>query len=202
VAPLYGSVDPKNHLPVPTREEFRATLSYLGTYAKDREQTLAQLFLEPARRLPMEKFLIGGALYPEHQCWPENVVLLRHVPPSDHPAFFCSSRATLNVTRGVMAAYGYCPSGRLFEAAACGVPLLTDEWEGLDSFFALGREILPVRSAEDVVNVLSLSDAELRAIADAARERTLAHHTGACRVRELEEICERALGKAPHAMCL
>lgn len=202
VTPLYGSVDPENHLPVPMHEELRTKLSYLGTYAEDREEMLRQLFVQPAERLPTEKFMIGGALYPENQCWPENVVLVRHVPPPDHPAFFCSSRATLNVTRGVMAEYGYCPSGRLFEASACGVPLLTDEWEGLDSFFTPGQEILPVRSVNDVVNALSLSDKELRTIADAARERTLAQHTGACRVRELEGICERAWNQASHTVCV
>jgi spore maturation protein CgeB len=202
VAPLYGSVDPENHRPVPMREEFRSTLSYLGTYAEDRQEALTRLFLAPAGRLPGETFLIGGALYPEGQSWPENVALLRHVPPPDHPAFFCSSRATLNVTRGVMAKYGYCPSGRLFEAAACGVPLLSDEWEGLDSFFALGTEMLPVSSANEVVNALSLSDRELRSIADAARERTLAEHTGACRVQELERICEMVQGHESQAMCV
>ena len=205
VAPLYGSVDPENHRPVPMREELQSTLSYLGTYAEDRQQTLTQLFIEPARELSAERFLIGGALYPEEQqiqCWPGNISLLRHVPPPDHPAFFCSGRATLNVTRGVMAKYGYCPSGRLFEAAACGVPLLTDEWEGLDSFFALGQEVLPVRSTNDVVQALSLSDKELRVIADSARERTLAEHTGAHRVKELEHICEIVRGHASDAVCI
>ena len=198
VSPLYGSVDPENHLPVLPRNEFRATLSYLGTYAEDRQQALTELFLKPAERMPVEKFLIGGAQYPD-QRWPANVALLPHVPPPDHPAFFCSSRATLNITRGVMAAYGYCPSGRLFEATACGVPLLTDRWEGLDSFFTLGQEILPVASAEDVVHALSLSDKELHGIADAARQRTLAEHTGACRVVELEKICDSVSSHAPQA---
>ena len=196
VASLYGSVDPENHRPVPPREEFRATLSYLGTYAEDRQQALMELFMKPAERMPAEKFLIGGAQYPD-QSWPVNVALLPHVPPPDHPAFFCSSRATLNITRGVMAAYGYCPSGRLFEAAACGVPLLTDRWEGLDSFFTLGQEILPVASAGDVVHALSLSEKELCGIADAARQRTLAEHTGVCRVAELEKICNSVSSHAP-----
>ena len=112
-----------------------------------------------------------------------------------HPAFFCSGRATLNVTRSVMARYGYCPSGRLFEAAACGVPLLTDTWEGLDNFFLPGTEILPVCSAEDVFQTLSLSDKELQSISRAARERTLSAHTGESRVRELETLCEKVLSR-------
>ena len=201
VAPLYGSVDPENHRPVPPREEFRAALSYLGTYAADRQETLIRLFMKPAKHLLQERFLIGGAQYPKDLPWPANVRLMPHVPPPDHPAFFCSGRATLNVTRAVMARYGYCPQGRLFEAAACGTPLLTDDWEGLDSFFVPGREVLRVGSAEDVVNALSLSDKELRAIADAARERVLAEHTGDCRVRELERICESVRATTSHAGC-
>lgn len=190
VAPLYGSVDPENHCPVLPREDFRATLSYLGTYAQDRQSALERLFLEPARQLPEARFLIGGAQYPESFPWAANIGFRSHVPPPDHPAFFSSSRATLNVTRAVMARYGFCPSGRLFEAAACGVPIVSDTWEGLDTFFAPGQEILLTETSADVVRALNLSDAELRRIARAARERTLAEHTGECRVRDLERICE------------
>ena len=189
-APLYGSVDPENHFPAPSREEFRATLSYLGTYAADRQVALERLFLGAAERLPEERFLIGGAMYPQDFPWQPNVHFKSHVPPPHHPSFFSSSRATLNITRGVMARYGFCPSGRLFEAAACGVPLLTDAWEGLEDFFDLSNEILRVETADDVVGALQLSDHELRGLAERARERTLADHTGDCRVDELERLCE------------
>ncbi len=190
VAPLYGSVDSETHFPIGAKEEFRATLSYLGTYAADRQDGVNRLFLEPARWMPDQRFLIGGAQYPDEFPWASNIAFVRHLPPSLHPAFFCSGRATLNVTRRAMASYGYCPSGRLFEAAACGVPIVTDVWEGLDAFFEPGREILPVGSAQDVLDALSLSDAELRTLADAARERTLAKHTGEQRIVELEQMCE------------
>ena len=189
VAPLYGSVDPDKHHPVLPQERYRSALSYLGTYAEDRQQTLASLFLEPASLLPAGRFLIGGAQYPQDFPWASNIAFVRHVPPSLHPAFFCSGRATLNVTRSVMARYGHCPSGRLFEAAACGVPVLTDTWQGLDTFFVPGIEILPVTRTQDVLNTLALSDRELYAIAAAARERTLSEHTGDNRVRSLEDFC-------------
>ena len=192
VAPLYGWVDPESHFPVPQVERFRSAFSYLGTYAADRQAALTELFLEPAHRRPDERFLIGGAQYPEHFPWTPNLFFTQHLEPAQHPAFFCSSRATLNVTRGAMAAYGYCPSGRLFEAAACGTPLLSDSWEGLDTFFTPGTEILSVDCADDVMHALSLSDAELRRIADAARARTLEQHTAERRVIELETLCETA----------
>ncbi len=199
VAALYGSVDPESHHPVTPLEEYRANLSYLGTYAADRQPRLARLFLEPAANMPNSTFLIGGAQYPENFPWAANIAFKRHVPPARHPAFFCSSRATLNVTRAAMARYGFCPSGRLFEAAACGVPLLTDLWEGLDTFYEHGREVLQVSTAADVLDALSLSDRELGLLAAAARERTLAEHTGECRVRELERICEAVLQPASPA---
>src|SRR5581483_10676534 len=112
VAPLYGSVDPSAHHPVAPLEGYRADLSYLGTYAADRQAALEELFITPARRLPDQRFVIGGAQYPADFPWADNIFFVRHLPPAQHPAFFCSSRLTLNVTRKAMSDMGYCPSGR------------------------------------------------------------------------------------------
>lgn len=188
VAPLYGFVDPEAHFPVPPDPAWSADLSYLGTFAEDRQATLEELFIEPARRLPDRRFFIGGAQYPADFPWTKNVFFLRHVAPARHPAFFCSSRLTLNVTRRAMRASGHCPSGRLFEAAACGVPILSDTWEGLDRFFQIGSEILVANNACDAMAALHLSDDELRRIARQARERVLGEHTAAHRVGELERL--------------
>jgi spore maturation protein CgeB len=190
VTPLYGSVDPEIHKPAEAVPEFTADLSYLGTYAADRQETLDQLFIQAARAAGERRFLIGGAQYPSDFPWTSNIYFVRHLPPAMHPAFYCSSRMTLNVTRRAMADMGYCPSGRLFEAAACGVPLLSDEWQGLDEFYTPGTEILLCRSTEDVLHALDLSSAELKRIAEAARERTLAEHTADRRVNDLEAILE------------
>ena len=193
VAPLYGSVDPEAHFPVAPMEEYRGLLSYLGTFAADRQRALETLFLEPARRLPEQRFQLAGAQYPDSFSAVPNIVFVPHLAPHAHPAFFCSSRATLNITRGTMAEYGYCPSGRLFEAAACGVPILSDGWAGLELFFTPGEEILRVDSAEEVIEALALSEARLRRIGEAARERALANHTAEGRVLELEGICDSVL---------
>jgi spore maturation protein CgeB len=192
VAPLYGSVDPELHRPVAAQLAYQCDFSYLGTYATDRQSALEELFVEPARRLPKRKFIIGGAQYPEGFPWANNIYFVRHVPPSDHPAFFSSSRLTLNVTRAAMAQMGWCPSGRLFEAAACGAPLVSDYWDGLDNFFEPGREILIARNAEEAIAAIEQPDTELRAMADAAYERTLSEHTADHRARELEEILQRS----------
>lgn len=193
VAPLYGAFDPETHHAVEPVDAFRGALSYLGTYAADRQVKLEELFVEPARRLTDQKFFVAGAQYPDSFPWQKNICFVRHLEPSQHSAFLCSSRATLNVTRGSMAEYGYCPSGRLFEAAACKAAILSDRWEGLESFFAPGKEILPVASAEDVIASLSLSDDELKRAGEAAYERALACHTADHRVLELEAACETAL---------
>ncbi|WP_437672624.1 CgeB family protein [Sorangium sp. So ce131] len=190
VFPLYGSADPEVHRPVPPRDVFRGDFSYLGTYAADRQEALAALFLEAAGRLPEKRFVIGGSLYPENFPWAPNIYYMRHVAPPDHPAFYCSSPLTLNVTRGAMAAMGYCPSGRLFEAAACGTPILSDSWEGLDQFFTPGKEILVARTTDEAVQALSLPAGEIAAISRAARERVLAEHSAARRAEELVSILE------------
>jgi spore maturation protein CgeB len=188
VAPLYGSVDPEVHCPADPVPTFAGDLSYLGTYAEDRQEALERLFLEPARRLPAKRFVIAGAQYPVDFPWGPNVFFVRHLPPADHPAFFASSPLTLNVTRAAMAIMGYCPSGRLFEAAACGTAVLSDTWEGLDAFFEPGREILLAGTGEEAIEAISLPGEEIRRIGRAARERTLAEHTADRRAEEMLEI--------------
>ena len=190
--PLYGHVDPTAHRPMAPLELFRGDLSYLGTYADDRQAMLERLFVQPAEAAPAQRFVLGGSGYPANFPWRDNIWFMRHVAPADHPAFFCSSRLTLNVTRGDMAAMGWCPSGRLFEAAACGAPIVSDDWDGLDRFFAPGAEILLANTADDVLAALSLGDAELRRIAEAARARVLAEHSSAARATELISLLEQA----------
>jgi spore maturation protein CgeB len=192
VAPLYGHVDPSVHRPAPVLDLYRADLSYLGTYAADRQAALEALFIEPARRQPGRTFLIAGAQYPQDFPWTSNIRFVRHLPPPEHPAFFSSSRLTLSVTRRAMAENGHCPSGRLFEAAACGTTVLSDWWPGLDAFFEPGREILVARSTADVEQALALPEAEIARMATAARERVLAEHTSAHRARDLEQLLEQA----------
>jgi len=182
--PLYGCVDPEVYARVPLRPEYQCRLSYMGTHSPDREHKLQRLFLEPARQLPKERFLLAGSLYPREWSWPPNVARFDHVAPGDHPALYSSSRATLNITRDGMARAGYCPSGRFFEAAACGTPILSDWWEGLDEFFG-PEEIAVVRNETDVLAVLSWDDAELARMAARARQRTLDEHTGEHRARQL-----------------
>jgi spore maturation protein CgeB len=188
--PLYGSVDPAVHQPVAAVAEYRADLSYIGTYAADRQDGVERLFIEPARRRAACRFVLAGSQYPITFPWSANVFYKRHLAPDQHPAFYCSSRLTLNVTRRAMADSGYCPSGRLFEAAACGAPILSDSWPGLDAFFEPGREILVASSTEEAIAALERPDDELRRIARRARERTLAEHTADRRAVELERILE------------
>ncbi len=195
VVPLYGSVDPDLHRPGEPVARYRADLSYLGTYAGDRQTALERLFVEPARRLPAKRFVIAGAQYPQDFPWCANIFFVRHLPAAEHPAFFSSSQLTLNVTREPMAAMGYCPSGRLFEAAACGCPVLSDAWEGIEAFYEPGREILIARSTDDVLAAMQADEAELRRVAAAARERTHHEHTADHRAAELE----RALTTTPDA---
>jgi spore maturation protein CgeB len=171
---------------------FRGDLSYLGTWAADRQPLVDALFLAPAAAAPERRFVLGGSGYPADFGWLPNVYFMGHVAPGDHPGFFCSSRATLNVTRADMAAMGWCPSGRLFEAAACGAPIVSDRWPGLDAFFTPGEEILIARDAAEVLAALDRSDAELGRIAAAARARVLAEHSSAARAAELVQLVEDA----------
>ncbi len=192
VAPIYGSVDPAIHRPGVPNDRYRAALSYLGTYAEDRQAALEALFVDPARQRPADRFLIGGALYPKTFPWTDNIWFVHHLPPAEHAAFYASSRLTLNVTRAAMAAMGWCPSGRLFEATACGVPVLSDSWDGLAAFFQPGEEILLAATTAEALAAMDRPDAELAAIARRARERTLAEHTATRRAAEMVLAFEAA----------
>ena len=188
VAPLYGSVDPDAYRRTRGADAYRSDVSYLGTFASDRQAALDALFLEPARRRPELRFLIGGSLYPQNFPWAPNIYYVQHVPPPQHPQLYSSCRVTVNVTRGPMAEMGFCPSGRLFEAAACGTPVLSDEWPGLESFFEPGTEILTARTPEEATDAVDRSPADLEAIGQRARMRALASHSAGSRALQLEQL--------------
>ena len=191
---LYCSVDPERY--APAEAPARWALSYLGTYGADRQPALERLLLEPARRLPKARFAVAGPQYPDDIVWPANVERLQHVPPAAHPAFYVGSRFTLNVTRADMVRAGFSPSVRLFEAAACGTPIISDSWSGIDTLFAPGTEIVLADGPEQVLEALAMPEAARRAMASAARARVLAAHTAATRAatleRELLAAAERA----------
>ena len=195
-APLYCSFDPSEYRPRPHSRRYACDLSYMGTYAPDRQPKLEQLLFAPARGLPHAKFLVAGPQYPKAVRWPGNVRRIVHLNPRWHPLFYSSSRITLNLTRRDMVQAGWSPSVRLFEAAACGAPIASDAWPGLDTFFVPGREILLPASGDDVARTITqMDDSELRRIGDAARERVLSEHTSAHRALELERLVERVHGR-------
>ena len=195
--PLYCSVDPDKHRELPADSRFQCDLSYMGTYAPDRQPKIDELLCTPARKLPERKFIVAGPQYPSHITWPGNVERIMHLNPRHHAVLYSSSRITLNVTRREMVLAGYSPSVRLFEAAACGAAIVSDNWPGLETFFSPGREILLATGSEDVVRYLSDYDAaELRLIGRNARERVLASHTSVVRAREFERAVEIAAGSS------
>ncbi|MBV9859183.1 MAG: glycosyltransferase [Alphaproteobacteria bacterium] len=189
---LYCSIDPDRHRPeAPSAEAHAWALGYLGTYSPDRQPPLDSLLCEPARRWPEGRFAVAGPLYPGDLCWPDNIERMEHIAPDRHGWFYARQRFTLNVTRADMIRAGYSPSVRLFEAAACQVPIISDWWPGLDSIFRPGEEILVARTAKDVLAYLhELPEAARRAIAERARARVLAEHTAAHRAVTLEGYVE------------
>ena len=188
--PLYCSVDPSRYRPTGTPK--RWDLSYLGTYSDDRQPTLEALLLEPARALPNHRFVVAGPLYPDDIAWPDNVERIAHLPPSEHADFYSASRSTLNVTRADMIAAGWAPSVRLFEAAACATPIISDVWRGLDEIFASDREIVMARTTDQVIAALQRDD--LGAIGTAGRRHVLGEHTAEHRAAELEAHLVEASG--------
>ncbi|MBI1403336.1 MAG: glycosyltransferase [Porphyrobacter sp.] len=187
---LYCSVDTARYAPkdVPARWD----LTYLGTYSDDRQPTLERLLIEPARARPDLAFAVAGSQYPEEIDWPDNVERIEHLPPADHAAFYSASRFTLNVTRADMIAAGWSPSVRLFEAGACGTPIISDRWDGIETILRPRREIILAASGEEVIAAL---DAPAAPLAAAARRAVLAHHSAEHRAAEFEADLEAAMSR-------
>jgi len=201
--PLYCSVDPEKYRELPTNPQFECDLSYMGTYAPDRQPKIDEFLCEPARRLAQRKFIVAGPQYPVTLGWPTNVERIIHLNPRHHAEFYCSSRLTLNVTRREMVIAGYSPSVRLFEAAACAAAMVSDNWPGLDTFFVPGKEILLPTSSSDVERYITgYDEAELKKIGRAARERVLTSHTSQVRAREFEQAVEIASSGSKRARAL
>lgn len=189
VAPLHCSADPERYFLETTPP--RWSMGYLGTYSEDRQSALERLLLEPARRLSDQTFAVAGPLYPPEINWPENVTRIEHLGPDAHRAFYAQQRFTLSVTRGAMVSAGYSPSVRLFEAAACAVPVITDRWDGIENFFEPESEILIADSTDEILSILrDTSPDESAAIGLRARERVLREHTAAHRAAELERLLQ------------
>jgi spore maturation protein CgeB len=188
---LYCSVDVEQHRPASQRRDIE--LGYLGTYSDDRQPALEELLNEPARRLPARRFAVVGAQYPTELRWPRNVQRIEHMAPDAHAEFFGRQRFTLNLTRADMRRAGYSPSVRLFEAAACGTPIVSDDWPGLAELLVPGQEILVARTANDVTTLLrDLSDADAQRIADAARARICTEHSSGQRALEFQSYLDSA----------
>jgi nucleoside-diphosphate-sugar epimerase/spore maturation protein CgeB len=186
---LYCSVDPDAYPPLDVPKKW--DLTYLGTYSDDRQATLEKLLIGPARRLPHRSFCVAGPQYPDTIDWPANVERIDHLPPAEHVEFYAASRYTLNVTRADMIAAGWSPSVRLFEAASCATPVISDKWEGIGSLFEPTSEIILANSGDEVVEHLT-SAGDSAAIGCAARARVLAAHTAGHRASELERHIEQA----------
>lgn len=183
--PLYCSVDATQYFP--EQRPLKWDLGYMGTYSEDRQRALNRLLLEPARRWSEGRFVAAGLQYPRTLRWPRNVKRFTHLPPGKHRAFYNSQRFTLNVTRASMIAAGFSPSTRLFEAAACGTPIISDFWQGIEIFFKPDEEILISHSPDETLIYLEeLSELDRRRIGYRARERVLAKHTARHRAAELE----------------
>jgi spore maturation protein CgeB len=190
--------------------DFDLVLSYSGGQALAEFRTrlgarrVAPLYghVDPDMHHPAQmhadcRFLIGGAQYPAHFPWSPNIYFVRHLPPAEHAAFFCSSRLTLNVTRRAMVERGWCPSGRLFEAAACGTPIVSDAWEGLDAFFRPNEEIIIAAASADVTTALEIDEQELKKMARRARERVLEEHSSRRRADQLLQLLETPVQAEP-----
>lgn len=189
---LYCSVDPQAYRP--EHQPVKWDLGYLGTYSQDRQPALGELLIEPASIWNKGRFAVAGSLYPESIAWPSNVARIEHIPPQQHRCFYNSQKFTLNVTRADMVRAGYSPSVRLFEAAACAVPIISDYWVGLNDVLKIGSEVLVAHNREEVLRFLQqTSREEAQAIGMRARAKIIRYHSYQVRACELDSYIRERL---------
>jgi spore maturation protein CgeB len=194
--PLYCSFEPDVYYPRRSYKRYGCDFSYMGTYSADRQPKLEDLFLDCARSHPESRFIVAGPQYPARVKWPKNVRRIRHLSPRWHPHFYSSSRLTLNLTRQDMVNWGYSPSVRLFEAAGCGCPIVSDSWPGLETILEVGEEVLLARNRADVISIVrQSSDSEVQRIGRAARDRVLNDHSSSKRAEQFESYIAEARQK-------
>jgi spore maturation protein CgeB len=186
--PVYNALDPETHHPVPPEPRFAGDLGFLGNRLPDREARVEEFLLRPAALLPERRFLIGGNGW-DSRPLPPNLRAIGHVYTREHNAFNTTPLAVLNIARDSMAAIGFSPATRVFEAAGAGACLITDAWEGIELFLEPGREVLVARDGADVAaHLAALTPDRARAIGDAARRRILAEHTYARRGAQADAL--------------
>ncbi len=186
--PIYNAVDPETHYRVRADPRFEADMAFMGNRLPDREKRVEDFFLIPAALLTENYFLIGGNGWEQDE-FPANVTSLGHVYTKDHNALNSTAKAVLNISRADMATYGFSPATRIFEAAAAGACIITDDWEGIELFFEPFKEILVAKDGMDVSRILThLKPEEARRIGAAAKERVLKEHTYKHRALETERL--------------
>jgi spore maturation protein CgeB len=191
--PIYNALDPETHHPEPPRPELACDLAFLGNRLPDREARVEEFFFRAAKALPTSVLVLGGNGWEDRVAGLGNVRYLGHVAPGDHNAINRSARAVLNVSRESMAANGWSPATRVFEAAGAGACLVSDEWQGIEDFLAPGEEVLVARDGGEVAELVAALEPECaRAIGEAALERVLAEHTYDRRAEQVEAILEGA----------
>ena len=192
--PIYNALNPAAHFPVPPDPRFIADLGFLANRLPDREARVEAFFLEPAARMPGRRFLLGGNGWHDKPM-SSNVRAIGHVGTAEHNAFNCSPAAVLNVARDSMAAVGFSPATRVFEAAGAGACLITDAWEGIELFLRPDEEVLVARDGADVAaHLAALTPDRARTIGAAALRRVLDKHTYAQRAVIVDRLLREAAG--------
>lgn len=193
--PVYNALDPTAHYPVPPDPALASDLSFLANRMPDREARAQAFFFAPAARLPQCHFVLGGSGW-QDKPRSANVHWIGHVGTRLHNAFNASAKAVLNVARDSMAAMGFSPATRIFEAAGAGACIITDAWEGIELFLTPNEEVLVARDGADVAaHLAGLSRERARAIGERARQRVLAGHTYARRAEQVDRLLREALAR-------
>jgi spore maturation protein CgeB len=187
----------------PSPAEKEADLIWVGNWGDDeRSRELQNYLINPVKRLAL-RARIHGVRYPaevQEMLARRGIVFAGWLPNHRVPEAFARARVTIHVPRRpYAAALRGIPTIRVFEALACGIPLICSPWDDVEGLFPTGSFLI-ARDEEDMIAALSLvlRDQDLaQDLIDTGLRTIRQRHTCAHRVRELLTIVEILQAKVP-----
>ena len=196
---LHEAADVTVFHPVQARQK-NADVIWIGNWGDDeRSAEIREFFLAPAERLCNRRFVIHGVRYPDdalEALHHAGVVYDGYLPNLNAPAAYAAARLTVHIPRQQYArAMTGIPTIRVFEALACGIPLISAPWNDTERLFREG-DFPFVRDQQEMTRAIECLLTDQAAAQDQARrglETILARHTCRHRAEQLLDICEEVL---------
>jgi spore maturation protein CgeB len=182
----------------PSGERQATEVNWIGNWGDDeRTRELQEFLIEPLAALRPEEAAVYGVRYPktaQRHLQDAGIEYRGYLPNLSAPAVYSRCALTLHIPRRCYAnGLSGIPTIRMFEAFACGVPLVCSPWHDLEGLFRPGEDFVSVPDGKAMTEQIAflLSDQQAREqLSEHALDTIRKRHTCWHRARQFEEICE------------